>query len=158
MKGVTTSFLALAAFLPICPANARLNNDVIFQCSTHSDGYHGRFTLSDSAELALEGTHGTSSFECRMRIEKFVYHPDAEIPNMILDMESLRCQKPDGTSYRDSGLMKTIYLVIKPGTSPRDRADVQWINYLQPSPCTIEKFKRESLVRDAEKFNEGLFR
>ncbi len=130
----------------------------IFECSTQAENYSGRFVLDENGAFKLIGAKDKKGFECELKLQDYQYQPKAESPNFTLRMSLGKCTRSSGSSYEDRALARRMSLVVTKGKVNDGQADVHWVGYLQPSECRITRYEKESIIRNAQKFEKGLLR
>lgn len=128
------------------------SSSAIFQCSTTSENYVGRFILTETGEFKLAGRKGEKAFNCDLTLSELSKGHNDQVPNVTFRMSPKNCTDQDAGKY----LVQKMSLVVTKNLKAR-AADIQWITYLQPSPCVIERYDVESIRRAADRFSKGIF-
>lgn len=140
----------------IAPAHGAPVKGAIFECSTQAEDYSGQFSLTETGRFYLKAKKGKETFDCDLKLKDYSYNSQAQVANLTLRMSPSSCRGPGGAEYKSRTLVKNMSLVVTRLKTKEQTADVQWITYLQPSDCKINRFETDSLIRGAQRFKEGV--
>lgn len=147
MRFLLIALFLLGATAQAKPARRPASIETIFQCTTRSEKYEGRFILKSDGDFALTGKKSGVVFSCKLELSELSYNSSAHVPNLTIRMSPNECRHLDENLITDRTLLKNMTLIANPRDRGRPSAIVQWVTYLQPSDCVIQKYNREALLK-----------
>lgn len=137
-------------------AGAQTQNGQIVKCRVQNPQWSALFILDaiGAGFLQVKATGQTQTHTCSLRLTDLSDQTRGVASVIKIELDRGSCD-PEMDPAHKNKILKELALRIDMNNPQSPKADLYWLQNVQPEKCRLEKFNLYDVQMDAKKFREG---